>query len=195
MVIVESLYEEWKEMNRDFSHFKEVEKIIENYKMLIDLRNQLQKAKKGHDLKKTHSIDIDIFLHGPGIFIPLDMGILEKYQESKFTSYYHTFIEDLLHSDVYEYKNFYNFYIACTRYYTALKILIKTLKDFYDISEKINAIFQEIESKDEYHKNMIYHDKISLALKHKNEGVRRDILTYYKDMKEAEKKMKIFFEE
>ncbi len=40
---------------------------------------------------------------------------------------------------------------------------------------------------------MVYHDKIPLSLKDKNEGVRKDISTSYKDMKEAEKKMKVFF--
>lgn len=195
MVIIESLHEEWRDLNRDFSHFQEVEKIIEDYQKLKELRNQLQNVKKEDNKEKMSLIETSIFSHGPGIFISIDVNVLYTYEESKFDSYYHTFIEDLLHSNVYEYKNFYSFYMTCTRYYTALRIFIKTLIDFYDISEKIDALFQEAWSIDQNHKNMVYHDKIPLSLKDKNEGVRKDISTSYKDMKEVEKKMKVFFEE
>ncbi|MFA6090847.1 MAG: hypothetical protein WC774_03660 [Candidatus Gracilibacteria bacterium] len=194
MVIVESLSEEWRDLNRDFSHFKEIEKIIEDYKILSDLRKQLQKAKNSNSFKKIHSIEIDIFSHGPGLLVPFDIGVLNQYQESKFDSYYHSFIEDLLHGDIYEYKNFYKFYTVATNYYASLKIFIKTLIDFCNIINELDVFLQESPPRDQYHRNKIYHEIVTPALKNKNEAVRKDILTAYKNMKDAELKIKPFFE-
>lgn len=191
MVIIESLREEWREFRRDFSHFKDIEKIIDDYELWNTLQHQLQVAKKSHDNENIHIIEMKIFARGPGIYIPLNFNLLYKYRESQFHTHYHTFIEDLLHTNIYEYKNFYPFYMACNHYYSAVKILMHSLGELYDISEQINLFFQQ---KDMQDKNTIYQDNIPEDLKHKNEITRREISIAYKNMKKTEQKIRVFFE-